>query len=223
MNNARTAREEMLSRIREALQDVPGQEQPEEVPLERKYYLSDTSPREEIIARFVERVAEYKASVWRIQEGELPSAVAAACARHTIRRLVVPGDIPATWLPGDAEQLRDEGRSLTYEQLDQSDGVLTGCALAIAQTGTIILDGGKMQGRRVLSLLPDYALCVIWEEQIVGLVPEAIRRLDAGHAGRRPLTFISGPSATSDIELSRVEGVHGPRTLEVLVVSRASA
>jgi len=131
----------------------------------------------------------------------------------------VPNDIAAAWLPIDVEILRDVAGELTYDQLDKSDGVLTGCALGIAQTGTIVLDGGALQGRRVLTLLPDYALCVIREEQIIGLVPEAIALLaEAVCARRQPLTFVSGPSATSDIELSRVEGVHGPRTLEVLVV-----
>ncbi len=114
--------------------------------------------------------------------------------------------------------LRDH--SLTNEQLNDSDGVITGCALGIAQTGTIVLDGGPGQGRRALTLLPDYHLCVIREDQIVGIVPEAVAVL-AGSAGvpDRPQTWISGPSATSDIELNRVEGVHGPRTLEVLVVA----
>jgi L-lactate dehydrogenase complex protein LldG len=115
------------------------------------------------------------------------------------------------------ELLRDEGLSNTA--LDESDGVLTGCALGIAQTGTLVLDGGAHQGRRAISLLPDYHLCVVDAAQIVDLVPEAVERLyPAAREARRPVTFISGPSATSDIELNRVEGVHGPRTLEVLIV-----
>ena len=112
------------------------------------------------------------------------------------------------------------GRGLTNDQLEQSDGVLTACALGIAQTGTLVLDRGPGQGRRAISLVPDYHLCVIFEDQVVGLVPEAVAKLrDAAAAVGRPITFISGPSATSDIELNRVEGVHGPRTLEVIVVS----
>jgi L-lactate dehydrogenase complex protein LldG len=213
-----TARQEMLQRIRMALRDVPAGEQPQDVAVARDYRRSETVPREEVVERFVERVAEYKVTVRRIEEDALPQAIAMACTERSVRRLVIPMDLPEHWLPGGVELLRDDN-TLTYEQLDTSDGVLTGCALGIAQTGTIVLDGGAHQGRRVITLLPDYHLCVVYEDQIVNLVPEAIARLgDAVLRQRRPITFISGPSATSDIELNRVEGVHGPRTLDVLVV-----
>ncbi len=144
----------------------------------------------------------------------MPAAVALACRARGVRRLAVPSDLPSDWLPRDIEVIPDD--DLSHEQLDAVDGVLTGCALAIAQTGTIVLDGGEGQGRRALTLLPDYHLCVVRADQVVGLVPEAVSRLDP--TSTRPMTWISGPSATSDIELDRVEGVHGPRTLEVLIV-----
>jgi L-lactate dehydrogenase complex protein LldG len=218
MNTRNSAREQVLGRIRLAVRDVPTDEQPEDVRVPRDYRQSETGPREEVVERFVERVAEYKVTVRRVEEAALPEAIATACTERNVGRLVIPMDLPEQWLPAGVEPLRDDN-TLTYEQLDNSDGVLTGCALGIAQTGTIVLDDGAHQGRRAITLLPDYHLCVVYEDQIVGLVPEAIARLrNAVLQHRRPMTFISGPSATSDIELNRVEGVHGPRTLDVLVV-----
>ncbi len=214
-----SVRKEILWRIRRATHDVPKDERPEHVPVERGYRKRDDAPREEIVARFAERVAEYEATVHRVREDELPRAIAEACERRGIKRLVVPPGLPEEWVPGDVESLRD-GASvrLSNEELDGSDGVLTGCALGISQTGTIVLDAGEAQGRRALTLLPDYHLCVVREEQVVGLVPEAFAELEETIKGEgRAITFISGPSATSDIELNRVEGVHGPRTLEVLI------
>jgi L-lactate dehydrogenase complex protein LldG len=210
-----TARNEVLRRIRSALRDVPAAEQPAEVPVARDYRHAGAPSGPDLVARFAERVAEYKATVRRVAAAELPGAIAQSCAAHGVRRLVVPTDLPEDWAPADVELLYDE--HLSNADLDTSDGVLTGCALGVAQTGTIILDGGPAQGRRAISLLPDYHLCVVRADQIVDLMPEAITRLaDAVRVGR-PITLIAGPSATSDIELSRVEGVHGPRTLEVLI------
>lgn len=210
-------RDEVLRRIRAALGDVPAAERATDGSVPRDYRRAGMSEVEERVEQFAERLIDYKTAVRRVSRAELPGAIAAACAARRVRRLVVPADVPEGWAPREVEVVRDPG--LTNEQLDTSDGVLTGCALGIAQTGTIILDGGPGQGRRALTLLPDYHLCVVRAEQIVEIVPEAIARLGAepGQASR-PLTFISGPSATSDIELSRVEGVHGPRTLEVLIV-----
>jgi L-lactate dehydrogenase complex protein LldG len=218
MNRERNARAEILDRIKRALQDVPATEQAADVTVERTYRQSSAVEREEIVERFMERVADYKVRVRRVEELELPRAIAAACAERAVQSLVVLADLPLDWLPAGIKLLRDD-RPLSNMQLDESSGVLTGCALGIAQTGTIALDGGARQGRRALTLLPDYHLCVIYEEQIVDLVPEAITRLSEAVKGYgRPITFVSGPSATSDIELNRVEGVHGPRTLDVLVV-----
>jgi L-lactate dehydrogenase complex protein LldG len=210
-------RENILARIRGALRDVPASEGPSDVAVARDYRLRDEAPAHELLERFAERVAEYKARVRVVHESELAQTVAAALQERGARLIVAPADAPESWLPAGVELLRDHGQ-LSYQELDTSDGVLTGCALGIAQTGTIVLDHGAAQGRRALSLLPDYHLCIVYAAQVVGLVPEAIARLEGAASGRRPLTFISGPSATSDIELNRVEGVHGPRTLEVLIV-----
>ncbi len=167
--------------------------------------------------RFVERVADYRATVRRTTPPELAATIAAAFGAHGVRRVVIPTDLPAAWT-ADATAagiaLVSDVPPLTHAELDAVDAVVTGCSAAIAETGTIVLDAGPGQGRRVLSLLPDVHVCVVRADQIAGDVPEALARLDP----RRPLTWISGPSATSDIELDRVEGVHGPRVLEVIVV-----
>jgi L-lactate dehydrogenase complex protein LldG len=172
------------------------------------------------VDRFADNVAEYEATVHRVAEPDLPARIGEILERRGLRRLVVPPLLPEGWVPEGVEVLRDAARPrLTNEELDGADGVLTGCALGISQTGTIVLDAGPAQGRRALTLLPDYHLCVVREDQIVGLVPEAFARLEETVRDEgRAVTFISGPSATSDIELNRVEGVHGPRALEVLIV-----
>jgi L-lactate dehydrogenase complex protein LldG len=214
-----SARETILWRIRRSTRDVPETERPEDVPVERGYRHEDDASREEIIERFAENVAEYEATVRRVSSDELPAVIEETLARRGVKRLVVPPHLSKEWVPEGLELLRDAARPrLTDEELDASDGVLTGCALGIAQTGTVVLDSGRAQGRRALTLLPDYHLCVVREDQIVGLVPEAFARLEETvKTEGRSITFISGPSATSDIELDRVEGVHGPRTLEVLI------
>ena len=214
-----TEKETILWRVRRATEDVPEGERPEDVPVERGYRKEDDAPRDEIVARFAENVAEYEATVHRVDEADLPARVTEILEGRGLNKLVVPPLLPEAWIPGGVEVLRDARPRLTDEELDSADGVLTGCALGISQTGTIVLDAGPGQGRRALTLLPDYHLCVVREEQVVGLVPEAFARLeelvkDEGRA----VTFVSGPSATSDIELNRVEGVHGPRALEVLIV-----
>ena len=144
-----TAKEEILWRIRRAIRDVPEDERPGDVPVERGYRKEGDSSREEVVKRFAENVAEYRATVHVVDEDELPDAIAAACERRGVERLVIPPALPETWRPEGVELLRDAARpSLTNEELDGGDGVLTGCALGIAQTGTIVLDAGPTQGRR---------------------------------------------------------------------------
>jgi iron-sulfur cluster protein len=207
--DARTA---VLARIREALADRPAAE---EVP--REYRQTGDDPRDAVIARFSERVGEYRATVRSATPPELQDALAQLAAEAGARRLAVPPDLPHDWRPNGVDLIEDAG--LTTQELDEVDGALSGCALAIAETGTIVLDGGAAQGRRALTLVPDYHLCVVAADQIVQLVPEAVERLEPAVREGRPLTFVAGPSATSDIELNRVEGVHGPRTLHVVVVA----
>lgn len=216
-----SAKDIILSRTRHALRDVPHDESPEDVAIERGYRKEDEDSREEIVDRFAEYVAEYEATVHRVSEDELPKTIKETLERRGVKKLVIPPYLPKEWIPDEVEELHDVARSrLTNEDLDESDGVITGCALGIAQTGTIVLDAGRAQGRRALTLLPDYHLCVVKEEQVAGLMPEAIEKLGEAVKGEgRAITFISGPSATSDIELERVEGVHGPRTLEVIITS----
>lgn len=160
-----------------------------------------------------DRLADYKALVRRVEPGGVRAAVDAELIDAKLRRVVVPAGFPADWLPTSATVVADEP-PLTAAELDELDGVLTTCRIAIAETGTIVLDAREGQGRRALSLVPDYHLVVVRADQVVASVPDAVAELDP----RRPLTWISGPSATSDIELQRVEGVHGPRRLVVLLV-----
>ncbi len=201
-----SARDEILARIRTALADVPGDE-PAAAPAPRV----DPAPAD--VDRFAERAADYQATVVRVAAGEVASAVAAACERHDARRLLVPEGLPSTYAPDGLELLADTP-PLERDTVATADGVLTTCALAIAETGTIILDAGPGQGRRALTLLPDLHICVVPADRIVANVPDAIAQLSGATT---PITFISGPSATSDIELNRVEGVHGPRRLEIIV------
>ena len=208
-----SAREEILGRVRAAL--GPGGAVPE-VP--RDYDVAGSGPTPgaaDVVARFCERAAEYRAEVRRVAAGGVEAAVADVCAAHGARRLAVPPGAPQH-LPG--LELVVDDPPISARGLDQLDGVLTGCALAIAETGTVVLDGGERSGRRALTLVPDFHVCLVEAAAIHASVPDAIAALAPAAAEGRPLTFVSGPSATSDIELERVEGVHGPRTLVILVL-----
>ena len=201
------ARAEVLERIRAALGAAPAVP---EVP--RAYH--GAGGAEADVGLFCERVADYRAEVHRLTRSELEDALGEACERLGLRRLGATLDHAV-----DGVELVRDDPPLCVSDLDGLDGVLTGCALGIAETGTFVLDGGAESGRRALTLVPDVHLCVIGEEQVVASVPDAVLRLREAVGEGRPLTWVSGPSATSDIELDRVEGVHGPRTLELFVVS----
>jgi L-lactate dehydrogenase complex protein LldG len=202
------AREAVLARVRAALRDVPAAEAPADVAVDRSPPAAATATAEQVDL-FAERVADYKATVVRCTPAELADRLAEALAG--LDRVLVPADLPAELRPPAA--VLDE--RLPVAELDAVDAVLTTAALGVAETGTVVLDHGPGQGRRAVTLVPDVHVCVIHAEQVVPDVPAAVARLDPG----RPQTWISGPSATSDIELDRVEGVHGPRRLHVLLVS----
>jgi L-lactate dehydrogenase complex protein LldG len=202
---AQSGRATILARIASALAD-----RPTPAPVVRNYRPAGADPGRDLLELLVDRLVDYRATVHRC-----PTAAVAGTIGKLVgaRSVVVPADFPAEWLTGVANWRPDQP-PLTVAELDAADGVLSTCALAVAETGTLVLDAGSGQGRRALTLVPDYHLAVVRADQVVFNVPEAIERL----AGSRTLTWISGPSATSDIELARVEGVHGPRTLVVLLV-----
>ncbi|MEI6253060.1 MAG: LUD domain-containing protein [Mycobacteriaceae bacterium] len=201
------ARAVVLGRIRAALAAAP----PDPVIVPRDYDRQPLSGPGDV-DRFAETVADYRARVLRMGAGEISATVASLLGPGAA--VVVPDDLPADWVAGVHVVRDDRCEPLPTGRLEAADAVVTGCAIGVAATGTIVLDGGAGQGRRVLTLIPDHHICVIFAGQVVDTVPQGFDALDP----LRPLTFISGPSATSDIELERVEGVHGPRVLDVLIV-----
>ncbi len=205
-----SARAEILARIRAALADRPAVP---EVPW--VYGRAVGTGDLDAVERFVERVGDYRARVDRVDRAGSAAAITAALHAAGADRVVADAVVRAAW-PDSARWVADD--ALTTEDLDRIDAVVTTATVAIANTGTIILDHGAGQGRRALSLVPDVHVCVVEAGQIVDDVPRAVARLMDSGLHTRPLTWISGPSATSDIELDRVEGVHGPRTLHVVVV-----
>ncbi|MCY0930711.1 LUD domain-containing protein [Streptomyces sp. H27-H1] len=205
-------RETVLRAVRGALAGVPASENPDDIPIPPAPRADRAGP--DAVGLFAERAGEYRATVVRVPAAEAAAAVGRALARTGARTLVVPPGFPEDLLPQGPWSRREDAPPLTVGQLDGADAVVTTVATAIAVTGTVILDHGPGQGRRALTLLPDQHVCVVRADQIVPDVPEALSLLDP----RRPLTLISGPSATSDIELDRVEGVHGPRTLDIVLV-----
>ncbi len=209
------AREAILERIRSAL---AGAAPPS--PVERGYRRKGTLGRAERLDLLVERIADYRARVRRVGPSELRAAIEETLETESARRIGIPAGLSATWRPRGVDLVVDDG-TLDVDGLCGLDGALTACTLAIAETGTIVLAAGPGDGSRALTLVPDLHVCVVADDRVVELVPEAFDALaEPVRAERCALTFVSGPSATSDIELRRVEGVHGPRRLVVLLLDR---
>ncbi|MDG9701005.1 LUD domain-containing protein [Streptomyces sp. DH37] len=214
-----SGRDVVLGRICRALRDVPRAETPDGVPVPREYERahvpSGAAASGALADLLAENLADYRAVVHRTDAGGLPALLRRLLLERGSGTVLVPPGLPPRWLEGAGAALVPDRAASTARDLDAVDSVVTGCAVAIAETGTIVLDGGPDQGRRRITLVPDHHVCVVRvPDQVVASVSEALERLDPA----RPLTWISGPSATSDIELDRVEGVHGPRTLEVVLV-----
>lgn len=212
-----SARDEILARVRGAVSDVTAPLGSRgEVPVVEAI----SSGPAETLDLFVERVADYRATVLRTRADGVAAAVAEALAEHHCESVVVPRGLEPAWTSAldPSVTVVEEAVATTHAQLDSIDAVVTAAAVGIAVTGTIVLDHRPDQGRRELTLVPDVHVCVVGTGQVVHDVPEAVSRLRPGPGSARALTWISGPSATSDIELNRVEGVHGPRTLVVILV-----
>lgn len=207
-----TSRDRILARVRTAVADAP------QVPQPTRAYASSHTPDDPavILDLLHENLADYRAIVHRTTEEGIAALLARLLAERGSDSVLVPPQLPPHWLSATGTSRVEDRADLTPAELDQVASVVTGCALAIAETGTIVLDGGPDQGRRRITLVPDHHICVVRDpSQVVASLPQAMPRLDPA----RPLTWISGPSATSDIELDRVEGVHGPRTLEVVLLT----
>lgn len=213
-----TGRETILAQVREALADVPAAETPDDVAIPREYRRSSGLDDAEVVELFVENVIDYGATVHRLSRvADLGETVREVCHRRGVRTMIAAPGFPEQVVTSAGVVLMRDSPPMSPASLDSADAIITNAAVGIAETGTIVLVSGVGMGRRALSLVPDVHLCVVRADQVVATVPEAMDVL--GPQATRPITFISGGSATSDIELVRVEGVHGPRTLEVIVVA----
>jgi L-lactate dehydrogenase complex protein LldG len=211
MNDARA---EILGRIRRAIGSPAPPREQEYAAIPRHYHQAGGLGLEERLELFRSRLEDYGCGCVRSTRAELPDTVGLLLMSRARQRLLIAAGLPTEWLPAAAGWIRDEG--LSYVDLDQCDGAITGCTVAIARTGSIVLCHDAHEGRRALTLIPDYHLCIVGAEQVVETVPEGLRHPRVASA---PLvTTISGPSATADIEMTRIKGVHGPRTLDVVIV-----
>lgn len=214
-----SAKDAILGRIRSALADVPRDVSPEvDTPNAWRYH--QPTAMDDVLGRFVERVEDYKATVVRCPASETAAAITEALRVTGARNVVVPAGLEAEWRGGvDAAgiEVRVDDPPLPQVTLNDTHAVVTAATVGAAESGTIMLDHGPDQGRRALTLLPDIHVCVVHADQVVSDIPEAVARTADALRAERPITWLSGGSATSDIELSRVEGVHGPRTLYVIL------
>jgi L-lactate dehydrogenase complex protein LldG len=209
------ARSLILGRIRDILGTRRDTVSADHRLIPREYRAAATITPEGCLELFTERLQHYQVDVYRSEPATLPRTIATALSARSKTGMIVPADIDPAWLPAEMAFTPDAG--LSFADLDRSQGVLTGCSFAIANTGTIVLRHAAGEGRRAVTLIPDYHLCVVHAAQVVHTVPEAIRGLSA--IGPALVTTISGPSATADIEMTRIRGVHGPRTLDVVLVA----
>ena len=207
------SRSAILGRIRAANQNRSSNRQQEWAELPRNYRIQGILNEEDRLRLFDERIRHYNGTPF-YSTGGIKMDIANILSARGKQTLLVPPGLPSEWLPDGFQFIRDE--NLSEQQLDSAEGVVTGCMLAIASTGTVVLESTPRQGRRAATLIPDYHLCILRKDDIVELVPEAVRRLEP--IKDHPLTFVSGPSATVDIEMTRVRGVHGPRTLDILLI-----
>ncbi|MFB6778287.1 lactate utilization protein C [Streptomyces sp. NPDC056352] len=204
-----TARETVLGRVRDALALAPTPD----TTIPRGYRTGRTLPDDERLALFTDRLVDYKAKVHTCTAARTAEVIAQVLDGLGARRIGVPAGLDEQWLGAYDGDVQQDSADIPAPRLDALDGVVTASAVGCAETGTIFLDGSPDQGRRALSLVPDLHVCVVDLSAVEVGVPEAVARL----VPSRPTTLISGPSATSDIELERVEGVHGPRTLVVVI------
>lgn len=206
------SRDAVLGRVRAAL-SADDSAAPAILPA---YGRTGTLGPDERLSMLEERLREYDARVFHCSEPGLPQKIAEVLSDGGKRRVVHPAGVPLKWLDGRIAWTADSG-ALSYAKIESFDGVLSGATAAIAESGSIVLQHGPAEGRRALTLLPDYHLCVLFREQVVETLPECFDRLK--QSATRPTTFVSGPSATADIEMTRIKGVHGPRFLDVVLVS----
>ena len=209
-----TSRDEVLGRIRHAIESPVATREQDYTAISRLYRQAGGLDDEARLALFQSRLEDYGGGCVRCAHDQVPYTIGQVLTSRARRRLVIPQGVPSAWLPGGFDWVRDEG--LSYGELDAIDGAVTGCTSAISQTGSIVLCHGATEGRRVITLIPDYHLCVVFAQQVVATVSDSLRHPRV--VASALITTISGPSATADIEMTRIKGVHGPRTLDVVLV-----